>query len=60
MNLPIDLIERAPKYLGKANLTEAVRDALREALHRQGCAELKAMRGKVDLKIDLEALRRDD
>lgn len=60
MNLPVDLIDRAPEYLGKSSLTEAVRDTLREALHRQACQELMDMRGKVKLDIDLKALRNDD
>lgn len=60
MNLPVDLADNAAKYLGKESLTAAVRDALRDALHRQGCMKLMAMRGKFDPEIDLEALRRDD
>lgn len=60
MNLPVDLVEKATKYLGKSSLTEAVRDALREELHRKGCQELMALRGKVKLDIDLKALRKDD
>lgn len=49
--LPADLVERAPEALGKRSLTEAVRDALQDALHRQACQELIALRGKV--KFDL-------
>ncbi len=60
MNLPVSLIDQVQKSLGKSSLTEAVRDALREELHRQGCRELMAMRGKVKLDIDLKALRSDD
>jgi hypothetical protein len=60
MNLPLSLAENAPKYLGKSSLTEAVRDALREAMHRKACQELLAMRGKFDLQIDLVALRKDE
>lgn len=60
MNLPVDLVEGAAKYLGKASLTEAVREALRNEMHRKGCQELLAMRGKIKLDIDLKALRQDD
>lgn len=60
MNLPIDLIERAPKYLGKSSLTEAVRDALREELHRQACRELMALRGKVKFQYSWQELRAMD
>ena len=60
MNLPVDLADNAAKYLGSGNLTEAVRGALRDALHRQSCMNLLAMRGKFDPEIDLESLRRDD
>ena len=60
MTLPANLVDNAAKYLGKKNLTEAVYEALRDALHRQGCLELAAMRGKFDPEIDLAALRNDD
>lgn len=60
MNLPVDLIEKAPKFLGKANLTEAVRHALREEIHRQGCRELLALRGKVKFKYSWQELRAMD
>jgi hypothetical protein len=60
MNLPVDLIENAQKYLGKSSLTEAVRHALREELHRQGCMELMKARGTFDPEIDWKALRNDD
>ena len=60
MNLPVDLAENAAEYLGKSNLTEAVRFALREAMHQQACRELLEMQGKVDLQIDIENLRAMD
>lgn len=60
MNLPADLVAQAPAYLEKSTFTEAVRDALRDAMHRKACDELLAMRGKVDLMIDIQALRAMD
>jgi hypothetical protein len=60
MNLPVSLIEQAQKSLGKSNLTEAVRDALREAVHRKGCEELMALRGKVKFQYSWQELRAMD
>lgn len=60
MNLPVDLVKNAQKYLGKSSLTEAVRDALREAMHRQGCQDLLKATGTFDPEIDLASLRNDD
>ena len=60
MNLPVDLVEKAIKYLGKSSLTEAVRDALREELHRKGCQELMALRGKVKFDYSWQELRAMD
>lgn len=60
MNLPVDLVEKATKYLGKSSLTEAVRDALREELHRKGCEELMALRGNVKFNYSWQELRAID
>lgn len=60
MNLPADLVEDAPKYLGKSSLTEAVREALQEAMHRQACKQLIEMRGKIEFGMtwqEMKALR---
>lgn len=57
MNLPASLVESATEVLGKGNLTEAVREALKEALHREACKELLAMRGKVKFAYDWKQLR---
>ncbi len=60
MNLPLELAENASKYLGKASLTEAVKDALREAMHRKACQELLAMRGKINFEYSWQELRAMD
>ncbi len=60
MNLPVDLVEDAPSFLGKSSLTEAVRDALREEMHRKACRELLALRGKIDFKYSWQELRAMD
>jgi hypothetical protein len=60
MNLPADLVENAPQYLEKKTLTEAVRESLREAMHRKACQELLAMRGKVDMGFSWQELRAMD
>jgi hypothetical protein len=60
MNLPVDLVKNAPKYLGKSSLTEVVQDAVRDAMHRQACLNLLKARGTFDPKVDWKALRKDD
>lgn len=60
MNLPLSLAENAAKYLEKSSLTEAVRDALREAMHRKACQELLAMRGKIEFEYSWQELRAMD
>jgi len=58
--LPRDLAEHAPAELGKASLTEAVRDALRDALHRQACKELLELRGKVKFQYTWQEMKAMD
>jgi Arc/MetJ-type ribon-helix-helix transcriptional regulator len=41
------------------SLADTVREALRDLAHKRACDRLRAMRGKLDLGLDLEELRED-
>ena len=56
--LPTKLVEAAMETSG-ANLTETLRNALRDYNHHAASQRLLAMRGKVKLELDLEELRED-
>jgi hypothetical protein len=44
---------------GGASLSETVREALKEFAHRRASQRLLALRGKLDVDIDLNELRKD-
>ena len=44
-------------FLEKTSLTEAVKDALTEEMHRKACQNLLAMRGKIDFEYTWQELR---
>lgn len=56
--LPEDLLEDALKATG-VNLTETLRQALGLIAASQAYSSLRSLRGKVELNIDLDELRRD-
>jgi hypothetical protein len=58
VSLPTELVEASLRASGKG-LTETVSEALAQARHRWASQRLLEMRGKVDLQIDLAALRED-
>ena len=58
MFLPLDLVNRATK-VSKKSLTETVRQGLKLVATANTYDRLLAYRGKVDLALDLEALRED-
>lgn len=57
VEVPVDTLEAALK--DGAGLAETVREALKEFAQRRACAQLRAMRGRLDLQLDLETLRED-
>jgi hypothetical protein len=57
VEVPVETLEAAMRDGG--GLAETVREALREFAHRRACDRLRAMRGKLDLGLDLEELRED-
>lgn len=60
MNLPKNLVDEAAAYLEKPNFTAAVKDALREAMHRKACEEMMELKGKVDFEYNWRELRAMD
>ncbi|MGH6953605.1 MAG: hypothetical protein ACREGL_05440 [Alphaproteobacteria bacterium] len=57
-HVPADLLRKARRATGKG-ITETVRLGLGMVASSRAAAELRRLRGKVRLKIDLEELRRD-
>jgi hypothetical protein len=58
VSLPAELVAASLRASGKG-LTETITEALTEARQRSASRALLAMRGKIDLQIDLAALRED-
>ena len=58
MELPLKLVNDALAETGES-LTETVRQGLEILVSRRASKTLAALRGKLDLKIDLTELRRD-
>lgn len=58
LDLPDDLIEKAVKISHSKTKTEAVTLALIEMIKRNEMKELSTYSGKIDLKIDLDELRK--
>ena len=57
LDLPVGLLNEAMKVSGIKTKTEVVVVALEELIRKRRIAELKAFKGKVDLAIDLNAVR---
>lgn len=58
LDLPPKLIEEAQRILGVSSKSDAVVLSLTEIVRRKRLEELKAMRGKIRLHIDVAASRR--
>ena len=58
LDLPDDLLEEARTALGFKSKTDTVVMALRELVRRRRLDELKALMGRVDLRVNLPASRR--
>ena len=57
-NLPAELLAQAQAATGKG-VTETLREALQMVAMARAYRELRALRGKVHLKVDLDKLRED-
>jgi hypothetical protein len=58
VHVPADLIEKAQRATGKG-ITETIRLGLQQLTAGRAAQELRALRGKIRLSIDVEELRRD-
>ena len=58
LDLPVKLLEEARRILGVKSKSDAIVLSLTEIVRRKRIDELKAMRGKVRLYVDVAASRR--
>jgi Arc/MetJ family transcription regulator len=58
LDIPEKLIQQAQRILGAKSKTDAIILSLTEVIRRQRIEELKAMRGKIELYVDISASRR--
>ena len=58
LDLPEELIEEARRLLGFKSKTDTVVVSLQELIRRKRIEQLKALSGKIELEIDLDASRR--
>ena len=59
MNLPKELLEEAQEASGTKTKTSAVILALQKLIDSKKIEKLRALRGTIDLNIDLKKLRKD-
>ncbi|MHB8791266.1 MAG: type II toxin-antitoxin system VapB family antitoxin [Desulfobulbaceae bacterium] len=57
LDLPRELLEEAMKVSHAKTKTKVIITALEELIRRSRLAELKKFKGKVDLDMDLDAIR---
>lgn len=60
LDLPEKLLEKAMKASNIKTKTKVIVQALEELIRRHKIAELKKFKGKVDLELDLDAVRDRD
>jgi len=58
LDLPIDLLDEAMKATHIKTKTKVIIIALEELIRKSKISELKEFKGKVDLDIDLNTIRR--
>lgn len=59
IDIPEEILTEAMRLSGAKSKTRAVIMSLQEFINRNKIEKLRELRGKVDLDIDLAALRRD-
>lgn len=60
LNLPDTIIKELMNETGEKNRTRLIRTALEEMLKKIRREKLKSMRGKIDIDLDLNKLRKRD
>jgi hypothetical protein len=58
LDLPVKLVEQARRILGAKSKSDTVVLSLAEVVRRKRIDELKAMRGKIELYVDIAKSRR--
>jgi len=59
VDLPVDLIDEARRLAGTSSKTATLIYALQELIRVKRLEELRALRGRLDLDVDVDALRAD-
>lgn len=59
MDLPKDLLEEARRVCGTKTMTGTVILSLQKLIDSKKIERLRSLRGKLDLNVDLERLRKD-
>jgi len=57
LDLPKDLVDEAVKVSNSKNKTETIKLALQNLIQYKNLQQLKQYRGKLNIKIDIDALR---
>ena len=57
LDLPKDLVDKAVKVSNSKNKTETIKLALQNLIQYKNLQQLKQYRGKLNIKIDIDALR---
>ena len=58
LDLPQDLMEKALKITGSRTKTELIKMALSHIIQKHRISALKSYRGRVELDIDLDSVRK--
>lgn len=58
VHVPVELLEKAQRETGEG-VTETIRQGLKLVAARSAYDQLRSLRGKVRLAIDVDALRKD-
>jgi Arc/MetJ family transcription regulator len=59
LDIPADLLEEAQQLAGTSSKTATVVYSLQELIRVKRLRELRRLRGRLPLELDLESLRRD-
>lgn len=59
LDLPEDLLEEAQRLAGTSSKTATIISSLHELIRIKRIEQLRKLRGRLDLDVDLAALRRD-
>ncbi len=58
INIPEELINKAMRITGASTKTELIKTALMEIIQKNKILKLKNYKGKINLKVDLNSVRK--